>query len=77
MVFLMFFAVFASINKDIVVLIQYLRCSEHIYLFEKRRTSIEIRHIFEDTCGSGLASGFGKDLGSIWGAFWHPFTSQI
>ena len=62
----------ASITKENVVLIQYLLGSKHIYLFEKRRKSSEIRHIFKNTSGSGLGSGLWKDLGSIWGAFWHP-----
>ena len=30
----------ASITKENVVLIEYLLCSKHIYLFEKRRDSI-------------------------------------
>ena len=66
----------ASITKENVVLIQYL-LSKHIYLFDKRRKVYKFDTFFRDTSGSGLGSGFWKDLGSICGAPWHPLTSPI
>ena len=62
----------ASITKDNVVLIQYLSCSKHSHLFGKKEKHIDIRYIFKDTSGSGLGSGFWKELGSMLGAFGHP-----
>ena len=65
-----------SIAKETVVLIQYLLCSRHIHLSVKRRNSIDIRHIFKDACGSGLGSGFWKNVMIDFGSFWHPQGSQ-
>ena len=58
-VFDVFFCVSgASITKENVVLIQYLLCSNHIYLFEKKEKQYINSTHFKDTSGSGLGSGF-------------------
>ena len=69
--FLMFFFCVsgASITKENVVLIEYLLCSKHIYLFEKG----EQVYKFDTFLRTHLGAALGVDFRRIWDRFWELF----
>ena len=60
----------ASITQENVVLTQYLLCSKHIYLFEKKGGNV---YNFDTFLRTHLGAALGVDFGRIWGRFWELF----
>ena len=60
----------ASITKENVVLIQYLLCSKHIYLFEKKEKNV---YEFDTFLRTHLGAALGVEFRRIWGRFGELF----